>query len=477
MGSRGKHGGRAVTSGNKAGVDTAGQVADMVGEDGAGASAEVADASLGASDAASGRRRRPGDRTGRHSAAGADWFAWFRELPGKGRRAFVGAFLGFGLDSYDFWVLPLGLAAIAGTFGLDTGQTGLLSTTTLVFSAIGGVAAGVLADRLGRVRTLMITVVTYAVFTALCGLAQNYETLLVFRALQGLGFGGEWATGAILVAEYTSARHRGRVAAVIQSSWAVGWGMAVIAYTVVFNLVDPDLAWRILFFTGALPALLVVYLRRGIEDAPVFTRHKAEARGSLRAIFRPDLIRTTAFASLLATGCQGGYYTLATWLPAFLSKERGLTVIGTGGYMFFLISGAFLGYLTGGYFTDRLGRKNTFRLFAVLSAVLMTLYTQLPPSLGAYVMYLGFPLGFCSSAIFSGFGAYLAELYPSRARGAGPGFTYNFGRAVGAFFPTVIGFVALRYGIGGAMGFGALAYGVTFVSLFGLPETRDRELS
>ncbi|WP_054053626.1 MFS transporter [Alloactinosynnema sp. L-07] len=402
---------------------------------------------------------------------------WYRSLPPKGRKAFVGAFLGFGLDSYDFWVLPLGLAAIAASFGLTTGQTGLLSTATLVFSALGGVIAGVLADRIGRVRTLMITVVTYAVFTALCGLAQNYEQLLALRALQGLGFGGEWATGAILVAEYTAARHRGRVVSVIQSSWAVGWGAAVIAYTVVFHFVDADLAWRILFITGALPALLVFYLRRGVEDAPVFTEQKSAARGSLRAIFRRDLIRTTAFAALLATGCQGGYYTLATWLPTYLSKQRGLTVIGTGGYLAFLITGAFLGYLTGGHLTDRIGRKPSFQLFAVLSAVLLLLYTQLPASASGYVMYLGFPLGFCSSAIFSGFGAYLAELYPSRARGAGPGFTYNFGRAVGAFFPAVIGLLAGSFGIGGAMAFGALAYGLAIVALLGLPETRDRELS
>ncbi|RLK60014.1 MFS transporter [Actinokineospora cianjurensis] len=400
---------------------------------------------------------------------------WWRDLPGRGKKAVVGAFLGYGLDSYDFWVLPLGLTAIAATFGLNTGQTGLLSTTTLVFSAVGGVAAGVLADRLGRVTTLMITVITYAVFTALCGLAPNYETLLALRAMQGLGFGGEWATGAILVAEYVGAAHRGRAAALVQSSWAVGWGLAALVSTLVFSVTDPQTGWRVLFFTGALPALLVVYLRRGIVDAPVFAKEKA--RGSLRAIFRRDLLRRTVFASVLATGCQGGYYTLATWLPAFLSKERGLTVIGTGGYLAFLISGAFLGYLTGGQFADRLGRKATFRLFAVLAAALLLAYTQLPGSVGGYVMYLGFPLGFCSSAIFSGFGAYLAELYPSRARGAGPGFTYNFGRAVGAFFPAAIGFLALRYGIGGAMAFGALAYGLAFVSLFWLPETKDQELS
>ncbi|HEY3001766.1 MAG TPA: MFS transporter, partial [Kribbellaceae bacterium] len=187
--------------------------------------------------------------------------AWLRTLGPRGRRAFAGAFGGFGLDSYDFQTLPLGLAAITSYFHLSTGRAGLLSTVTLVVSAVGGALAGLLADRIGRVRTLIITVATYAVFTVLCGFANSYETLLVLRGLQGLGFGGEWATGAILVAEYADPRYRGRVLAFVQSSWAVGWGLAVVVYTVVFDLVDPDLAWRVLFWTGALPALLVLWVR------------------------------------------------------------------------------------------------------------------------------------------------------------------------------------------------------------------------
>jgi MFS family permease len=404
--------------------------------------------------------------------------AWWRDLPAKGKRAFTGAFLGFGLDSYDFWVLPLGLTAIAATFGLNGGQTGLLSTATLVSSALGGVAAGVLADKIGRTRTLMITVLAYALFTALCGLAPNYETLLTFRALQGLGFGGEWAIGAILVAEYSSARHRGRAVAVIQSSWAVGWAAAVLMYTIVFNLVDEDLAWRILFFTGALPALAVIYIRRKVEDAPVYAENRHEAaKGSLAAIFRPDLLRNTIVLAIFATGVQGGYYTLATWLPSFLKTERGLPVTGVGGYLLFVIAGAFVGYLCGGYLTDRLGRKATFRIFAMSSGILLMLYTQLPAGAGDAVMYLGFPLGFSASAIFSGFGSFLAELYPIRARGAGQGFTYNFGRGLGAFFPTAIGFLSNQYGLGGAMVFGAAAYALAFVALFWLPETLGTELS
>ncbi|MGW2560816.1 MFS transporter [Streptomyces sp. NPDC001514] len=405
-------------------------------------------------------------------------FAFLRALGPRGRRAFAGAFGGYALDSYDFFTLPLSMVAIAAFFGLDSGQTGLLTTVTLVVSAVGGALAGILADRIGRVRALMITVITYALFTVLCGFAPNYETLLVFRALQGLGFGGEWAVGAILVAEYATARHRGRTLGGIQSAWAAGWALAVIVYTLVFQFLDADTAWRVMFWTGALPALLVIYVRRNVADAPEAAerRRASSDRGSFSAIFRKDLARTTLFAVLLSTGVQGGYYTLATWVPTYLKTERGLTVVGTGGYLTFLISGAFIGYLTGGYLTDVLGRKKNIALFAVLSAACILAYTNIPSGADGLLLVLGFPLGFCMSAIFSGFGSFLAELYPTAVRGTGQGFTYNTGRAVGAFFPTLVGFLADSWGVGGALVFGAVGYGLAVVALLGLPETRGREL-
>lgn len=411
-------------------------------------------------------------------------FGWLRALGPRGRRAFGGAFGGYALDSYDYFTLPLSMVALTAYFGLDNGQTGLFTTVTLVVSAIGGAAAGVLADRIGRVKALMITVITYAVFTVACGFAPNYETLLVFRALQGLGFGGEWAVGAILVAEYASAKHRGRTLGAIQSSWAVGWGLAVIVYTMVFSFLDDDLAWRVMFWTGALPALLVIWVRRSVEDAPKAkaARERSTEKGSFAVIFRPGtasapgLLRTTVFAVLLSTGVQGGYYTLATWVPTYLKTERGLSVVGTGGYLTFLISGAFIGYLTGGYLTDVLGRRRNIWLFAVLSALCILAYANIPDGANTLLLVLGFPLGFCMSAIFSGFGSFLSELYPSAVRGTGQGFTYNTGRAVGAVFPTTVGFLADSWGVGGALVFGALGYGLAAVALLGLPETRGREL-
>ncbi|MDH6217232.1 MFS transporter [Streptomyces pseudovenezuelae] len=404
---------------------------------------------------------------------------WLRALGPRGRRAFAGAFGGYALDSYDYFTLPLSMVALAAYFGLDSGQTGLFTTVTLVVSAVGGALAGVVADRVGRVKALMITVITYAVFTVACGFAPNYETLLVFRALQGLGFGGEWAVGAILVAEYSSAKHRGRTLGAVQSSWAVGWALAAIVYTLVFSFAGDDLAWRIMFWTGALPALLVIWMRRRVHDAPqaVAVREQSTEKGSFTAIFKPGLLRTTIFAGLLSTGVQGGYYTLATWVPTYLKSDRGLSVVGTGGYLAFLISGAFLGYLTGGYLTDRLGRKRNIWLFALLSAICILAYANIPDGANGLLLVLGFPLGFCMSAIFSGFGSFLSELYPTAVRGTGQGFTYNTGRAVGAVFPTTVGFLADSWGVGGALVFGAIGYGIAALALFGLPETRGRELA
>ncbi|ABG05336.1 major facilitator superfamily MFS_1 [Rubrobacter xylanophilus DSM 9941] len=414
---------------------------------------------------------------------------WYRSLRGNARHAFWAAFLGWALDAFDFMVLSFSLSAITATFALSSGQAGLIGTVTLVVSALGGVLAGVLADRIGRVKTLMITVAVFSVFTFLSGLAQSYWQLLLFRSLQGLGFGGEWAAGAILLAEVSDPVQRGRVLGVIQSAWAIGWGLAAVAFTAVFSLADPELAWRILFWLGILPALLILYIRARVEEPRIWVetsrarlRRTREAieRGAtanpLVQIFRRDLIGTTAAASLLSIGAQGGYYAIFFWLPSFLESERNLEVVGTGSYLAVVIAGSFIGYVTAGYVHDWLGRRPTFALFSVLSAVLIFLYTRMPEGANTLLLFLGFPLGFFASGIFSGFGSFLAELYPSRARGAGQGFCYNFGRAMGAFFPTIIGVLSASIGLAGAIGFGAAAYGLCLIALLLLPETRGKEL-
>jgi MFS family permease len=403
-------------------------------------------------------------------------------LDKTGKRAFWASAGGWALDSYDYQVFPFSLLAIAATFSLTTAESGWIDTITLLVSAIGGVFAGMLADRIGRVKTLMITVSVFAVFTMLSGFAPNYESLLTFRGLQGLGFGGEWAVGAALMAEYADTENRGKLLGAVQSAWSIGWAVALVAYTLIFSFANDEWAWRFMFFTGALPALFLLYIRRQIPEPEIFTdakklrlSTKATAKG-FSILFSRAVVKRTIFACLLATGVQGGYYAVMTWLPFFLRTERKLSVVGTGGYLATLIIGSFLGYIFAGYLADWLGRKPTFAIFSVASGLLVVAYTSIPTGNNILMLVLGLPLGFCASGIFSGFGSFLAELFPSTVRATGQGFCYNFGRAVGALFPLGVGYLAINFGTAGAIMFGAFGYLLALIALAFLPETRGTDL-
>jgi MFS family permease len=413
---------------------------------------------------------------------------WYRTLSRQGRYAFWASFMGWALDAFDTQMFSFILVAVAATFLLTNAQAGLISTVSLVASALGGILAGTLADSIGRVRTLMLTVGVYAFFTFLSGFSPSYEILLVCRTLQGLGFGGEWAAGAVIVAEVADPAQRGRVLGMIQSSWAIGWAVVLGVSTLVLSLFNSDIAWRIVFWLGILPALLILYVRRLVKEPEVYVEtRKAEQEQQTGTVekrsfaypflqlFKRDLLRTTVLTSLLALGAQGGYYAIFTWLPTFLKQSRHLSVVGSAPYVLVVIVGSFLGYVVSGYVNDWLGRRITFIIYAVCSALLIVLYTQIPVGANVVLLLLGVPLGFFASGIFSGFGSYLAELYPSRVRGAGQGFAYNIGRGLGAFFPTIIGVLSLTIGLAGAIGFGALGYGVCVLSLLFLPETRGKE--
>jgi MFS family permease len=404
--------------------------------------------------------------------------SWWAELGERGRRAFRAAFAGYMLDAFDLIVLTLSLTAIGATFGVDKGATGALATVTLTASAVGGILGGVLADRFGRARTLMVTVGVYSLFTFLSGLASSYGMLMVFRVFQGIGFGAEWGVGAVLVAELVRPESRGKALGVIQSAWAVGWALAVVAYLITFELFDEKTAWRVLMCLGILPGLLIVYIRRNVEDAVVHRETpEADRRGTLRQILSGDLLRTTVFASMLATGIQGGYYAMFTWIPTYLKTERDLTVVGTSGYLFVVIAGAFLGYLSSGFVHDRLGRRRTFALFSILAGASLVAYFLIPTGSNDVLLLVGFPLGFFASGCFSGFGSYLSELFPTRVRATGGGFCYNVGRGIGALFPGIIGFLADAIGLGGAVAFGVFGYVLALVALAFLPETRGREFA
>ncbi len=404
--------------------------------------------------------------------------SFWRDLSKGERATFWACFGGWALDGMDFQFYSFIIPSLIAGWHLTKGQAGTLQTTTLLVSAVGGWLAGLVADRIGRVRTLQITIAWFAVFTALCGLAQSYGQLLAARALMGLGFGGEWAAGAVLMGEVIGSQHRGKTVGTVQSGWALGWGAAALLYTIVFKLLPEQTAWRVLFLAGILPALLVVYIRGNVQEPAVFrAAQQTGERGRFLEIFSPEILPTTALAALLATGAQGGYYSITTWLPTYLKTVRGLSVLNTGGYLGVVIVGSFCGYLVSAWLSDRLGRKRNFYLFALCSMATVLVYTAVDISDRA-MLFLGFPLGFFASGIFSGMGAFFTELFPTRIRGSGQGFSYNFGRGVGALFPSVIGFLSATMPLGRAIGiFAASAYAVLFVAAVLLPETRGRELA
>ena len=253
---------------------------------------------------------------------------------------------------------------------MSKGQAGLLGTSALLLSSLGGWLAGLAADRFGRVKILQLTILWFAFFTFLSGFANNFTQLLVFRGLQGLGFGGEWAVGSVLIGETIRREFRGRAVGTVQGGWAVGWGIAALFYTLFFAVLPPSLAWRAMFWVGLLPALLAVWVRSHVPESSVFERNQAATKDASASrflqIFSPALLKTTLLASLVALGGQGGYYAITTWLPLYLNA-RGLSVMHTGGYLLVVIAGSFAGYLTAAHFANRIGRRVTLAIFAVLS--------------------------------------------------------------------------------------------------------------
>jgi MFS family permease len=407
---------------------------------------------------------------------------WYGELASSERRTLWACFGGWALDALDVQIFSFAIPAIIAAFSISNVDAGLIGTVTLVTSAMGGWFAGMLADRFGRVRMLQITVIWFAIFTFLSGFSQTYYQLLASRALMGFGFGGEWAAGAVLMGEVISARHRGKAVGIVQSGWSIGWGVAAILSTILFTALPQDTAWRALFWVGLAPALIVLLVRRFVDDSPVFkaTRQKI-ATGCLTQrpleIFSPQIVKTTILTCLLATGAQGGYYALFTWLPTYLKVERKLSVIGSGGYIAVVIVGSFFGYIVGAYLADTIGRRANFLLYAVCSVVTVMVYTQLAID-DNLMLFLGFPLGFFATGIFAGMGPFLTEHFPTRMRGSGQGFAYNFGRGIAAFNPTLVGLLSAKLPLGQSIGvFSVLAYGLLIAAALMLPETKGRELT
>jgi MFS family permease len=413
--------------------------------------------------------------------------AWYAEMTPKEKKTFWASIGGWMMDAMDVQLLTFATTGIMAAFAaskITNADVAFIGTVTLVTSSIGGWFAGALSDRVGRVRMLQLTIAWFAVFTFLCGFARNYNELLVLRGLMGFGFGGEWAAAAVLVGEVITPAHRGKAVGAMQSGWAVGWAIAAGVATLLLSIYPEDFAWRVMFWVGLAPAVLVIFVRRFVDEPLVFTESRRNLAATAETahfldIFKPGMLPTTVLACMLSIGAQGGYYSITFWLPKFLREERHLTVLGSGGYLAVIIAGSFIGYLVSAWLNDRIGRRLNFILFAVCSVAIVIVYTLIPVD-NTVMLALGFPLGFLASGIFSGMGPILTELYPTRLRGSGQGFAYNFGRAIAALNVWFVGLFIdiLHIPLGRSIGILAVtAYGLVVIAALLLQETKGRKLT
>lgn len=390
------------------------------------------------------------------------------------RRALTAAGIGWGLDGLTWTMYSFALTAVLPVLGISEGASGWITAVSIGASALGGVVCGGLADRFGRVRVLTWVILGYCLFTALTATSQDLTQFAIWRVLEGFAFGGEWAVGAALIAEYAKPERRGRVLAFVQSCYAIGWAVSTGVYALVFSIAPESVAWRYLFLVGILPAVAAFVIRRTTRDRVQVVQKRKEPLGQL---FHRENLRTTLLATGVGLGIQGIYYSVFVFMPLFLRSERGLSVIGTAGYTWVLIAGSFIGYVASGFVHDALGRRPTFTLFFAGSAGAIALFVFTPvvrPELGYVISFL---LGFFASGQAGGMGAYLAELFPTHIRASGQGFAYNVGRGVAGFGPLTIGLLAAQTGFGQAIawvGFVAAAIGIATV--WSLPETKNSNI-
>ena len=404
-------------------------------------------------------------------------FAWWKTAPRSAKQALVAASLGWMLDSFDVMLYSLVLASLIADLHLSKAAAGTLGSITLLAAAVGGFFFGIIADRFGRTRALMASVLIYAIFTAACGLAQNFVQLAVFRIVLGIGMGGEWASGASLVSETWPAEHRGKALGFMQSSWAIGYALAALVAAVVM----PIAGWRAVFFVGVLPAFFTLWIRRSVEEPEIWknTRNTASsAMGGVAELFRGKLLPLTIVLTLMNACCLFAWWGFNLWVPAYLSLPIsqggvGLTSTAMSAVVIVMQIGMWLGYVTFGFVGDAIGRKRTYVTYLLAASALLLLYgtTRTP----LVLLILGPFVAFFGTGYYSGFAAVTAEIYNTRIRSTAQGFTYNTGRIASAVAPFTVGSLAQKHGFGAAFAIGALSFLLAAFFWIWIPETKGRQ--
>ena len=392
----------------------------------------------------------------------------------EARRALLGAAVGYAMDGFDLLILGFLLGPIAEQMHLVPAQVGSLLTFTLVGAVIGGVAFGTLSDRLGRVRVLTWTIVLFAVFTGLCALAQNYEQLIVFRTIAGLGLGGEFGIGMTLVAEAWPAAKRARVSAYV----GLGWQTGVLAAVLVTPLLLPHIGWRGMFAVGVFPALVAFLIRRRLHEPELFERrHSTNQAQSLRLLIADAATVQISLGMIILCSVQNfGYYGVMIWLPNYLNAHLHFGLTQTAAWTGATILGMGVGIWAFGILADRFGRRPSFFAYMLGAAIMVVVYAQL--STPGALLLGGAVMGFFVNGMLGGYGALMSELYPTPARATAQNVLFNIGRLVGGFGPVVVGTIAAKHGFPTAVSLLALIYIVDLVALLALiPERRGAALT
>ena len=390
-------------------------------------------------------------------------------------KTLLAAHLGWLLDGFDVMLYAFALLTIQDEFHLTNDAAGAVASATLVTSAIGGTLAGFLADRLGRARVLVYSILLYSVFTACSATAGSFWMLIVWRALVGVGLGAEWSAGAVLVSETWPSRHRGKASGFMQAGWALGY----IAAALLSGLILPRYGWRMLFALGIVPALLTFWIRRAIPEPPMW-QHARRTPGHWKTLFRRPARRRLLLATTLTTLLLFAYWGVFSWLPAYLMlpASNGGAGLAIGKSVAWIVSvqlGAFAGYISFGFLADRWGRRPTFLLFVLGSAVAVPIY-GLANGFPSLLLWFGPVVGFFGHGYFSLFGAYLSELFDTSVRGTAQGICYNIGRALSSLAPITIGALGKAHGMGVALALMSAFYLAGAAVMLLLPETRGEAL-
>ena len=401
-------------------------------------------------------------------------FTWWIDADRHARRALVAASLGWLLDAFDVMLYALLVPVIIRELSLDKATAGWLQSVTLLASAVGGIVFGVIADRFGRTRALMLSVLIYSVFTAACGFAATAVQLAVFRVCLGLGMGGEWASGAALVSETWSDRDRGKALGFMQSAWAVGYALAAVVNWLVQDILH--FGWRTVFFVGVLPALYAFWVRRSIEEPKLWHEVRSRPRRiSIGQALGGRMLGPTAAVTLMNACTMFAWWGLNLWVPSFLRQSIGLTNAAMNWFVVVMQIGMFFGYVTFGYVSDAMGRRRSYVTYLLLAAVLVLAYSQTRTPW--VLLALGPVVAFFGTGYFSGFGAVTAELYPTEVRATAQGFTYNVGRIASAGAPWLVGSVADTRGYPSALALAAAALVLASVFWIFIPETKGRSIA